>query len=774
MTDTRNLTVEDWLGKNNTIGIDVFKRKYLRGDETLHEWFDRVSNGNPWLRQLIVEKKFLFGGRVLANRGTDTSGSLSNCYSVGSVQDDYAGIMDVAKQIGLTYKGQGGQGLSISGLRPKGTPVGKDYTSDGIVPFMKIFNEVTDSTAQGGSRKGALMISLDARHKEALNFITVKSGQHIIEKANLSLELDDDFMGAVQKWYEMGEEVILHEKRTYSGHEIEYDVVPIKIFQALVDNSWDWGDPACLFINEFRNYNIMEFVNEYNIITANPCGEQPLPAHGACCLGSINLSAFVSSPFTQEATFDFTGFAQAVQIAVRALDEIVEENLSRHPLIEQTEMARNYRNIGLGAMGYADALMMLQMKYGSKDAINFTDYLFREMFRTAVKASSNRAIEKGSFPKYDSAVWNSRIIKKHFCLEEIIKLKNNGLRNCSVLSIAPNGSLSTFLGISGGVEPEYAIKYTRRTVGATDGKDTLYDVYCMTAQKYFEQYPNKTELPDYFVTSAEIPFEKRIETQACMQRHVDTAISSTINLPQSATKDDVAKIYLLAWQNKLKGITVFRDGCKKLGILTTPTSQQQTEAQVDNERGLRRGDILQHSNNNIIKSRTIQSGCGKVYVHAHFDPDTGELGEFFLDRGAGGGCERYMNGLSRMTSLAARGGVGTSEIIDQMLSVSQCAAYISRRIKHKDASKGACCPNAIGYVIQAMWDEVKNEMFDDEDDDTPAVDNIEQVEIQRTRVEVNNSASKQHGSKCPECGLFSLTSEGGCNVCKACGYSRCD
>lgn len=267
------MTVEEWLGKDNTLGIDIWHRKYQKNNETFDDWLDRVSDGNKNIRELIKQKKFMAGGRVCSNIGIDNEGSLFNCYSHGFVNDDYNDIMQTAKNIGVTFKAQGGQGLSLSKLRPKGAPIGKDYYSDGIIPFMKIYNEVTEGTSQGGARKGALMISLDAWHKEALNFITIKSQDGLIEKANLSLEIDNEFMQAVKKYYDTGEEVIVHKVNDYSGHIIEYDVKPIEVFKALVDNCYDWGDPACLFVDKFRNYNIMQYDDEYNIETCNPCGK---------------------------------------------------------------------------------------------------------------------------------------------------------------------------------------------------------------------------------------------------------------------------------------------------------------------------------------------------------------------------------------------------------------------------------------------------------------------------------------------------------------------
>ena len=267
------MTIQEWLGSENELGEKIYHGKYRYKDESMDQFFDRVSGGDPVLRQLIVERKVLLGGRTFANRGISNGASFFNCYSSGFVADDYKDIMQAAMNIGLTFKAQGGQGLSLSKLRPKGTAVGNSYSSDGIIPFMKIYNEVTAGTSQGGARKGALMISLDARHKEAMDFITIKSAPEVLEKANLSLEIDDEFMRAVDHYFQTGERVILHEVREYSGHVAEYDVDPVEVFDALAEKCHAWGDPAALFVNRFRNYNLMELDEDYQIETCNPCGE---------------------------------------------------------------------------------------------------------------------------------------------------------------------------------------------------------------------------------------------------------------------------------------------------------------------------------------------------------------------------------------------------------------------------------------------------------------------------------------------------------------------
>lgn len=755
------MTVEQWLGKDNKIGIDIWHKKYQYNNENFEEWLDRVSAGDQELRKLIVEKKFLMGGRTLANRGTDSTGSLFNCYSRGYVEDDYSDIMDAAKDIGVTFKAQGGQGISLTKLRPKGTPIKKEYFSDGIVPFMKIFNEVTAGTSQGGARKGALMLSIDARHKEAETFIKIKSKDGEIEKANLSLEIDDEFMRAVEKYYDTGEVVILHEKRNYAGHEVEYDVTPINIFNMLVDNCYDWADPACLFVNRFRNYNLMQYDDEYEIETCNPCGEQPLPKHGACCLSSLNLSEFVVNPYTPTAHLNTEDFLHAIDVGIRTLDKLIDENYNRHPLQQQRDMSYNYRNIGLGIFGYATALMELGLKYGSNEAIEFTDDVFSLLFKRAVFASNNLAKELGTYPKYKECVFDSDIIKKHFTPDEIDGLKKHGLRNCSLISIAPNGSLATLLGESGGCEPEFALKYTRRTVGMTDGEDTYYDVYCKAAKEYMDA--NHTDiLPDYFVGSADIPWQNRVLTQAAMQNHVDTAISSTVNMPNSATKEDIAHMYLLAWSTGCKGITMFRDGCKRLGILTTDNSDKYTDKNDTQTYELPRGAIIECSSDLVGKKRKLTTGCGSLHVLAFFDPYDGSLQEAYFNKGSTGGCANFMTGLSRTVSLLCRAGVDIMTIKDQLDSTGACPSYAARTATRHDTSKGSCCPMAIGNALVDMYKEMQQDIGDNEEENS--ADAIISKPTQVQRIESND--------KCPECGSV-LEHVGGCDLCKNCGFTHC-
>ena len=760
------MNVQEWLGEDNQLGIDIWEKKYRYENETFEEWLDRVSGGDQELRELIAARKIMLGGRTLANRGTNNNASYFNCYSRGFVEDDYKDIMQVALDIGLTFKGQGGQGISLSKLRPFGTSIGKEYTSDGIVPFMKIYNEVTAGTSQGGARKGALMISIDARHKEAETFIRIKSQEGLIEKANLSLEIDDEFMKAVEKYYTTGETVVLHEKRNYSGHIIEYNVVPIKIFEALVDNCYDWADPAALFVNRFRNYNLMQYDDDYQIETCNPCGEQPLPKHGACCLSSINLSEFVVNPYTDNAYFDTESFVHAVMVGVRTLDKLIDENYYKHPLKEQQEMSFNYRNIGLGCFGYATALMKLGLKYGSEESLKWTDTIFGLMFRSALIESNNLAKEFGPFPKYKDCIWDSDIIKAHFIQEEIDQMRHYGLRNCSLISIAPTGSIATILNESGGCEPEFALSFTRRTVGMTDGNDTYYKMYCKAAREYMAFHNcTEEELPDYFIASSDIPWKDRVLVQAEMQNHVDTAISSTVNLPNETTKEDIASLYMLAWKSGLKGITIFRSGCKRMPILST---DNESTNKTDNTElnNLPRGYIIDASDNLVGKKRKLITGCGSLHCEAFFDPVTGDLMETFLSKGSTGGCNNSLIGLSRMISIAARAGCRIDSIVDQLNSCGSCPSYAVRRATKHDTSKGSCCPMAVGNALLDMWNEMQNDIKCD-DNETRHIRESTLIAKKLNEPIITVQTS------CPECSE-PLIYEGGCVSCKNCGWSKCN
>lgn len=547
---------------------DIYNKKYRYNNESFEQFLERVSGGDPYIKKLIKNKKFLFGGRTLANRGIDNGASFSNCYTEGRVGDSMDDIMETAKNLALTYKAQGGEGLSITNIRPKGSPIGDSgFTSDGFVPFMEIFDVTTSAISQGGSRKGALLISCDVEHKDIYDFITIKSDASKITKANLSVEISNRFMDAVDKYYSSGEVTKLHIVKEYGNHVIEYDITPIEVYKSIIKHAYLQAEPGVMYMERFQNYNLMEFIDEYIIECSNACGEQPMPKFLSCNLSSINLAEYI-----KDGKFDMKSFKEDIPYIVRAMDDVLKEGTDRHALLQQREAVKRYNNIGIGFMGLGTLLLKLGVKYGSQESKDLMKEISTNLFREAVIASSNLAKERGVFQAYDEKMFDSQIIIKHFTEEEISELKKNGLRNSSLISVAPNGSIGNLFGVTGGIEPEFAFEYTRKTESLHGNEEVYYTVYAPIAKQYMENN-NVSKLPDYFVTSENIYWKDRVDIQAIAQESTDTAISSTVNLPVETKLEDVEQLYLYAWKKGLKGITIFYSGGNRQGILTTGTKK---------------------------------------------------------------------------------------------------------------------------------------------------------------------------------------------------------
>jgi len=497
--------------------------------------------------------------------------------------------------------------------------------------------------------------------------------------------------------------------------------------------------------------------------------------NGCCNLGSLNLNEFVINPYQPDAKFDFPSFEKAIEIAIEGLDTIIDENLERHALKEQKKASKMYRNIGLGVMGYANMLFKLGITYGSKEAKEFTEMLFDFMFRTAVIYDTDLAEKRGAFPGFNPSIWDSKIIEDNFTPEEIKHLKHRKLRNCSLLSIAPTGSIGTMLGVTGGCEPEFSLYYTRNT-------DNLKDSYNIES-KAITDYKSilgldadaDFELPDFFVCSSDLKWKDRIDIQAIMQRHVDTAISSTINLPKEITLEEIYDLYLYAWEKGLKGITIFRSGCKRAAILVADSeeTEEYTEMISGETHIFKRGEIKSAHDNVIGLKRKLMTGCGSLHCTAFFDADSSDLVELYLSKGSTGGCNNFMIALSRMMSLSARGGISVTDIYDQLMSTGICPSYARRAAIQKDTSKGSCCPMAIGYAIKEMWEDFQGKELKPKENFTKSEKSIKLSEDIKYKINPVVYDEKVWEPKCPSCGA-PLIFEGGCNICKSCGWSKCD
>lgn len=751
------MTVEQWLGKDNSLGIDIWNRKYKKNNETFDEWLDRVSGNNEAIKALIIEKKFIPGGRILSNRGiTDTRVTYSNCYVITPPEDNIESIFESRKKLARTYSYGGGCGIDLSKLAPAGAKVhNQAEQTTGAVSFMQGYSQTTEEIGQAG-RRGALMISLDCHHPDLLDFIDAKTSPDAVTKANISVRVTDDFMEAVindKNW-------IMSFTRPETNETITKTARAREIFEKLCKNNWDWGEPGILFWDTISNYNLLEFDDTFEYAGVNPCAEEPLPAGGSCLLSSINLSAFV-----KDKEFDFDDFSETVTNGVIYLNEVLEEGLSLHPLEEQRQSVADWRQIGLGIMGLADMLIKMELPYDSEQARQLCEEIGLVMADQALYTSAFLAGHAGSYDNYKSCVQKSEFLKNNTCESTREVIGAYGLRNSQLLTIAPTGTISTMLGISGGIEPIFANSYTRKTE-SLHGHDEYYKVYTPIVKEYMDEHgiKDETELPNWFCTSSTISPLNRVLMQGVWQKHIDASISSTVNLPEEATIKDVEEIYLNAWTERLKGITVFRNGCKRLGILTTNNSQEKEE-----EKGLSRGEIISCSDNLIGMKRRLTTGCGSLHCTAWFDPHTGDLMEIYLNKGSTGGCANFMVGLSRMISLACRGGVKIEDIADQLQSTGACPSYASRTATKHDTSKGACCPMAIGNALMEMWKEMK-ERIEKGNSIIALADSNSQIPSSESIPSSNPETD--NGAKCPECGS-ELIQEGGCVICKSCGWSRC-
>lgn len=753
----KNMTVEQWLGEENTLGIDIWKKKYQRNDETFYDWVMRVSGGNLDVAELIVAKKFLPGGRILSNRGiTDSKVTYSNCYVIAPPEDNLESIYDCRKKLARTYSYGGGCGTDLSKLSPAGAVVRNQarHTS-GAVSFMEGFSQTTEEIGQNG-RRGALMLSLSCDHPDLEEFIDVKTKDGAVTKANISVRVTDAFMQAVEDdagW-------VMSFTRPETGETITKTASARYLFDKLCKNNWDWAEPGILFWDSIQEWNLLSNNDEFEYVGVNPCAEEPLPAGGSCLLGSINLAEFVNP----DTTFDFKSFKDTVMVAVEALNDILDEGMELHPLEEQRNSVRDWRQIGLGIMGLADALIKMEITYGSDEAIEFCDSLAKFMADEALFASAALARDHGPYSKYDPQVMDAPFFVCHASNQTSEWVAAYGLRNSQLLTIAPTGTLSTMLGISGGIEPIFANSYTRKTE-SLHGGDVYYKVYTPIVDRYMKKHglTEEEDLPEWFVTSANISPSNRVKMQAAWQYSIDASISSTVNLPYSATVEDVQEVYMEAWRNGLKGITVFRDGCQRTGILTTSDKAEADE--ITETPTLKRGDIVECSEDLVGFKRKLTTGCGSLHVMGFFDPVNGEMQEVYLAKGSTGGCANFMTGLSRMISLLCRAGVSVYDIKDQLDSTGACPSYAARTATKHDTSKGSCCPMAIGNALISMYEEMQEQLDDNwEADAERAV--IEHEE--NTRSDEN----KPTGPKCPECGE-PLVAEGGCFTCRNCPYTKC-
>ena len=760
-------SLEDWLDHED-LPITIWKNKYQNGDESFSEWLDRVSAGNRGIRRLILDKKFIFAGRILSNRGVkDRKITYSNCYVVPPCEDSIESIFEAGAKLARTFSYGGGCGIDISNLRPRNSPVhNAAKTTSGAVSFMDLYSFITGLIGQEG-RRGALMISISCEHPDLEEFINLKSNLDVCTKANISVRVTDAFMQAVKN----DENFKLHFTME-DGSEITKTINARDTFMLLAKRNWEMAEPGILYWDRISNYNLLQNTG-FKFAGVNPCAEQALPAGGSCLLCSINLSEFVKNPFTPEASVDYSELVLTVFQAVKALNEVLLEGISLHPLKEQREIANNWRQIGLGTMGLADMLIKLGVRYGSKQSLEIINTVYKVIAVNALNASSFLVEKYGTFPKCSEEVKGAIVSSEFIANLELHpemwrSIKENGLCNSQLLTCAPTGSIGTMFQVSTGIEPNFAFSYNRRTL-SLNNKETSYKVDAKIVKEYRKATGN-TSLPDYFVSADQIHYKDRIAVQSALQRYIDASISSTVNLPNSTTIEEVADLYMLAWESGLKGVTIWRDGCQRQAILSADTKSDTK----DDTKGETKGDTKNENipvqtdgpkYNSIIpvsrKEIGVTTGatyckkcaCGTLYITVNRDKE-GNLVEIFTHTSKGGICAANTNGLTRMISLAMRSGVCIKEIKDQLRGIN-CPACLKLKAQGR-ALDGISCPDILSKTIEEFMDT-----------NTPTTTYVE-----HPIKSVEGVSDGVGESVCPECG-FPIEHQSGCRSCSNCGWSKC-
>ena len=693
-----------------------------RDDERRKDWAAKFY----WL---LENYRFVPGGRILFGAGQTRKSTLLNCYFFKIREDSIEAIFDWCKEAARTYSFGGGVGTDISVLRPRGAPVNNSAIySSGAVSFMELLSTTTGTIGQAG-RRGALMITIRVDHPDVMDFISVKKDLKRVNYANISVKISDDFMRAV----ETDGDFLLHFKN--EKVEVNRTVRARDVWKSLVKGAWQSAEPGVLFWDTIKRDSTTEY-NGMEVQGGNPCSEQTLESYGCCCLGSVNLSAFVKDPFTERASIDWDSLTRAAQYGVRFLDNVLDYNAERHPLPQQKDASLHSRRIGVGITRLVDMLIKLGLKYDDESTMEFVDHLFERIKNVFYDYSTELAKEKGSFPAFDAEKHLAQPFVSRLDGKVKEKIRNQGIRNAAVTTIPPVGSGSILAGTSSGVEPVFALFYTRRSKSLSEGE---FKVFHPLVGEYMAATGARDEqqLPNYFVTAHQIMPEMRVRMQATIQKHIDTAISSTVNLPEDITPEEVERIYLLAWRLGCKGITVYREGSRE-GILETEKLAKKVEAPRV-PLGFERPKVME---GRTLKLKLPQ---GSIYLTANLVE--GEIKEVFVTLGKSGADENAdAAALGRLISLYLQHGGDIKSVIGTLKGIK--GKYVS----WDEGTQLQSIPDAIAKALELLTlnHVVKESGFPRE------------------------GTTKQQGGTCPDCHENTLVFENGCYHCSSCGYSKCE
>ena len=741
--------------------LRVLEKRYLKKDkngkpsETPEELFRRVARAiaaaelnydakadtGKWEDDFYLAMAnlyFLPNSPTLMNAGREL-GQLSACF-VLPIEDSMESIFDAVKYTALIHKSGGGTGFSFSRLRPESDRVGSTGgVASGPVSFMRAFDTATDVIKQGGMRRGANMAILNVDHPDIEKFINAKSNPNVLTNFNISVAVTAPFMEAVKS------------NSNYNlinphNQEVAGQLNAKEVFEKMVEMAWKTGDPGIVFIDRINNDNPTP--NLGKIESTNPCGEQPLLPYESCNLGSINLSRMLSKTGNKY-QIDYPKLARTVKTAVRFLDNVIDVN--KFPLPAIGEMTRKTRKVGLGVMGFADMLLQLGIPYDSERALEIVEDVMGYIQTEATKASAELAVERGVFPAFKGSRYD---------VQGGIKV-----RNATRTTIAPTGTLSIIAGCSGGIEPLFALSYTRNIL---DGAQMI------EANPYFEETAKKggfyseelmkqlaggahlsdldgvpTEIKKVFVTAHEISPEWHVEMQSAFQKYTDNAVSKTVNFPHEAGKDEVANVYMLAYEKGLKGITIYRDRSREGQPMSTGQpvvdASRKPETKITPRKRAKKTTGI---------TERVNTGCGSLYVTVNSD-DAG-ICEVFSNLGKAGGCaSAQLEATCRLISLALRSGVDVNTVIKQLRGI-RCPS-----IAWEGGKSVLSCADAIASVLER---HISGE-----------TETVEKEEIPQGKM---SSKTEDYGlvrniaGQCPDCAGL-LAYQEGCFVCPNCGYTKC-
>lgn len=748
----------------NPNALRVLEKRYLKKNEegrvveTPEELFRRVARhvagadalyGLPEGEIIRTEEDFynimtsfyfLPNSPTLMNAGRKL-GQLSACFVI-PVEDSMESIFDAVKNAAIIHKSGGGTGFSFSRLRPSGDVVGSTKgVSSGPVSFMTVFDAATEAVKQGGTRRGANMGMLRVDHPDIVSFIKCKEENTKFNNFNISVGLTSEFMKAL---IEDREYELINPRTKKAVKRLRAK----EVFDLIVNHAWKNGEPGIVFLDRLNAANPTPALGE--IESTNPCGEQPLLPYESCNLGSINLAKMVkirkqnTDDRTQTYEVDWQKLKETTWKAVHFLDNVIDVN--KYPLQKIEEMTKANRKIGLGVMGWADMLIQLGIPYNSHEAVELAERVMEFIQSEGRKASIKLAEDRGVFPNYKGSIYDGRF----------------PMRNATITTIAPTGTLSIIAGCSSGIEPLFAISFVRNVMEGTKlievnpyfervakergfwSRELMERIAEAGSIKGFKEIPQ--DIKALFLTAHDITPSDHVKMQAAFQKYVDNAVSKTVNFPHDATPDDVREVYLLAYKLGCKGVTVYRDGSREEQVLSTGKTKKIASSNQESGETNQTGKIVPRKRPDLIKgsTRLIRTGCGNIYVTINED-EKGHLFELFTSMGKAGGCAASQaEAIGRLVSLAFRSNIDPAEVVKQLKGIS------CHQQTWSNGGKILSCSDAIAKAIEKYNQNTESGGNGHKDNSNPVM----------------------LIGACPECG-GSIEHESGCVVCHNCGFTKC-